>query len=676
MTMPDMPHFELTHPKYRPDIDGLRAIAILSVVGYHAFPEMVKGGFVGVDIFFVISGYLISTIIFENIQSGRFSFIDFYRRRIKRIFPALIVVLMACFTIGWLVLLPSEYKQLGKHIASGAGFISNFILLHESGYFDNAAETKPLLHLWSLGIEEQFYIVWPLILWAAWNRKFNWLAISLTLAVLSFLFNITGMRIDPVSTFYLPYTRLWELLIGSLLAYFILHRNGVTATIENNSINWQEKIVNVVTLKFNENIRRNTVSLIGALAIAASYIFINKNTNFPGAWALLPTLGSAFIIAAGSQAWINRTILSNRLLVWFGLISFPLYLWHWPLLSFVKIVHGETTTEAIRIATVLISIVLAWLTYKLIERPIRFGNYSKVKTITLCALMCMVLGAGIAVDKKYLLPRSQNIKALQYVDFMGYPQPVGQYINEKYKFGALGQNEQNKILLLGDSHSQQYRNTFSELINNQAPGSSPAVMYSLDYLGPADLKRISNNILTDSTISTVIFSNFWALTYGSDKINYAIRCCGNALGGSVGGEARHAPPTTEQMNNIDSILESAALSLKKSGKKVYFILDNPFGEELTPKGMVSRSVFDGVHLKLTPLPKDKALLRDEPSRTRILNIAKNSGANVIDPYEYLCGRENCPSLSTDGTPIYKDYDHLSLYAATHLVHYLDFLFIK
>ncbi len=150
------------HPKYRPDIDGLRAIAILSVVGFHAFPEWVKGGFVGVDIFFVISGFLISSIIFGNLEKNTFNYYDFYARRIRRIFPALILVLVASYAAGWYLLLPDEFKQLGKHIAAGAGFVSNLVLWNEAGYFDKASYTKPLLHLWSLGIEEQFYIFWPL----------------------------------------------------------------------------------------------------------------------------------------------------------------------------------------------------------------------------------------------------------------------------------------------------------------------------------------------------------------------------------------------------------------------------------------------------------------------------------------------------------------------------------
>jgi peptidoglycan/LPS O-acetylase OafA/YrhL len=163
----------LTHPKYRPDIGGMHAIAVLAVVGFHAAPNRFPGGFIGVDVFLVISGYLISTIIMGSLEHNRFSLVEFYIRRINRIFPALILVLITFLAFGWFALIGDEFMQLGKHTAGGIGFVSNLLLWGESGYFDSAAETKPLLHLWSLGIEEQFYIVWPFILWAAWKCNLN-----------------------------------------------------------------------------------------------------------------------------------------------------------------------------------------------------------------------------------------------------------------------------------------------------------------------------------------------------------------------------------------------------------------------------------------------------------------------------------------------------------------------
>ena len=380
----------ITHPKYRPDIDGLRAIAILSVVGYHAFPLWLKGGFIGVDIFFVISGYLISTIILSSLTRDTFSFTEFYCRRIKRIFPALLLVLIACFAFGWFALLADEYKQLGKHIAGGAGFISNFLFWNESGYFDNTADTKPLLHLWSLGIEEQFYVVWPLLLWVAYKKKTNCLNIILAIAVVSFALNVYETKTDAVAAFYSPQTRFWELLIGSLRAYATLARQNPPLAVTQKNNGWISRIIHSQAPDTYGHILRNAQSLLGLVLIVVGLIRINKDAHYPGTWVLLPTLGTALIIAAGSQAWLNRKALSNRVLVWFGLISFPLYLWHWPLLSFARIVEIEYPSRNIRIAVVLLSIVLSLLTYKFIEKPMRFGKFGNAKTTTLSVLMIVV----------------------------------------------------------------------------------------------------------------------------------------------------------------------------------------------------------------------------------------------------------------------------------------------
>ena len=377
---------ELIHYKYRADIDGLRAIAVLSVVGYHAFPTWIKGGFIGVDIFFVISGFLISTIIFENLRRGSFSFIEFYSRRIKRIFPALITVMLACFIFGWLILLPDEYKQLNEHIAAGSGFISNFTLWKESGYFDNLAATKPLLHLWSLGIEEQFYIVWPLLLWAIYKKKLNWLTVITVITIVSFILNIYSVHTNIVAAFYSPQTRFWELLIGSALAYTTLYKQ--------NTLSKMREIIYKHTPETNGCTLGNIQSLLGLTLIILGMALITKEKYFPGAWALLPTLGAALIISAGSKAWFNRTILANRLLVWFGLISFPLYLWHWPILSFAQIIKSESLPRIIRISALVLSIILSWLTYQLIEKPIRFRKSFKGKTAILLALMIALGNIG------------------------------------------------------------------------------------------------------------------------------------------------------------------------------------------------------------------------------------------------------------------------------------------
>ncbi len=395
----------LSHPEYRADIDGLRAIAVLSVVGFHAFPFWVRGGFIGVDIFFVISGFLISTIIYKNLASDSFSLVEFYSRRIKRIFPALILVLVAICVLGWFVLLADEYKQLGKHMMGGAGFISNLLLWGESGYFDSATESKPLLHLWSLGIEEQYYIFWPVFLWLVWKRGFNLLAITIFILIVSFILNVSQIHIDAVATFYSPQTRFWELLTGSVLAYVTLKRQ------EKFSKGKKQPLakLNQHLPAINSDIVRNIQSLSGALLIIISVVVVTKEMYFPGWWAVLPTCGAALIISAGSQAWLNRLILSNRLMVWFGLISFPLYLWHWPLLSFAYIIEGFPSRN-IRIAAVFISIALAWLTYKFIEKPIRLGSKGNKTSLILLTLMALVGSFG------YLLYSNNGFQGYGYRD--------------------------------------------------------------------------------------------------------------------------------------------------------------------------------------------------------------------------------------------------------------------
>lgn len=368
--------------KYRPDIDGLRAIAVLSVVIFHAFPERLPGGFIGVDIFFVISGFLISSIIFQALDQGSFSFADFYSRRIRRIFPALLVVLVACLSFGWLVLLPDELNQLGKHAAAGAAFIANLALIGEVGYFNNAAETKPLLHLWSLGIEEQFYILFPLAMWAAWKTRFKAIYILIPLALLSFYLNIHLVTQDSVVAFYSPLSRFWELLIGSALAWLTIYRTP-TLTVTG----------------------ANLCSILGCGALIAGLVLIRESSAFPGYWAALPAIGAALLIGAGPTAWFNRRILASPFAVWFGLISYSLYLWHWPLLSFARITNNQLPSTSTRIILVLAAIGLAWLSVRFIEVRFRTSSFRTSSPrngraiVLLCTGLASVGLAGLAFSR-------------------------------------------------------------------------------------------------------------------------------------------------------------------------------------------------------------------------------------------------------------------------------------
>src|SRR6202790_2286376 len=359
--------------RYRPDIDGLRAIAVMLVVNFHAFPAAMPGGFIGVDIFFVISGFLITGIIVRELDQQRFSLLTFYKRRIRRIFPALIVVLGATLALGWLWMLPAAYAQLSADVFASAAFFSNIALLLQSGYFDIESARKPLLHLWSLGIEEQFYLFWPLILMLVARLRLSILAAAAVIGLASFVLNVALIGSDPVATFYLPFTRAWELLAGAALA-----------------CSWSQISQNTPASNWRAG--------IGLLLIALAAAVLDTKSAFPGWWAILPVAGAALLLSAPA-AWWCRMVLASRPLVWIGLISYPLYLWHWPLLVFFAMIKFAPLTLLERELIVLLSVVLAWLTYYLVESLFEFGRPRSLKIAGLCAGMALVaLAGGIVVQ--------------------------------------------------------------------------------------------------------------------------------------------------------------------------------------------------------------------------------------------------------------------------------------
>lgn len=385
----------MSSTKYIPAIDGLRAIAVLSVILFHAFPNTVPGGFIGVDIFFVISGYLITNIIVTQGSSGTFSFKDFYARRIRRIFPALIIVLVSVYALGWFVMLAEEFKQLGKHIAAGAGFVANWAYWLESGYFDELHELKPLLNLWSLGVEEQFYIFWPCIILLLIRMRVNLRGVLFFLVGISFLLNIFCIKDHQSATFYLPFSRFWELGLGGILA------------VEKDAIS---------KLKFNTSLS----FIFGALAIFASIFLLSSKSLFPGWAALVPVLGTALILMSMQAGSIGSTLLSNRLLVYLGLISYPLYLWHWPVLSLARLIKGIPLSSIESIVLLIVSVLLAFLTYFLLEKRVR---HQGAKTVfILCVLLSAVGFQGWSTYDRdgleFRLRKTIDIPAEQRRDFV------------------------------------------------------------------------------------------------------------------------------------------------------------------------------------------------------------------------------------------------------------------
>jgi peptidoglycan/LPS O-acetylase OafA/YrhL len=377
--------------RYRPDIDGLRAVAVLLVVVFHAFPEAMPGGFIGVDIFFVISGFLITGIVARELSERRFSLVGFYNRRIRRIFPALIVVLAVVLALGWLFMLPAAFARLGSDVFASVAFAANVALLLQSGYFDIESARKPLLHLWSLGIEEQFYLVWPPLLMLAARLRVRFATVAILLGLGSFALNVALIGTNPVATFYLPFTRAWELLAGAALA---LCWDGILQTPR--ASDWR--------------------AACGAVLIAIAAMALNTQRAFPGWWAALPVAGSALLLSAPA-ALGARKILASRPMVFIGLISYPLYLWHWPLLVYFAFIKFAPLTLLERGLIVALSIALAWATFRLVEIPIRFGRPSRARIAALSAAMGLVAitGAIVVLDDGFAFRLPPEIRAMAQV---------------------------------------------------------------------------------------------------------------------------------------------------------------------------------------------------------------------------------------------------------------------
>jgi len=434
----------LIKPSYRADIDGLRALAVLAVIAFHAFPEWVSGGFIGVDVFFVISGFLITTLIQDSLQQQSFSFRAFYASRVRRLFPALVIVLLACQVFGWFALLANEYKALGKHIAASTAFIPNFIFWSESGYFDYAADAKPLLQLWSLGIEEQFYLFWPIVIWLGLKYRVSVFKVGVAIFLGSLVLNLMMIEEAPSAAFFSPLTRMWELLSGCLLAYLVSSKPPAFEA-------FNAKLGSIKLI-------RHAISLLGLVLLLLGAILFDQDMLYPGVWALVPVLGTCFIIFTGNQSWINTSVLSNRFLVWIGLISFPLYLWHWPLLSFARIMEGSKPDWQIRAVLVAVSFVLAILTYYFIEQPIRFGRNLRFKTYVLIMAMSLLGALGLATYSQDGFKSRTTDKAIeaQLTDLkFDIPDSEGWYCqdmnHDSPRCHSTGPNP--SVVVIGDSHA-------------------------------------------------------------------------------------------------------------------------------------------------------------------------------------------------------------------------------
>jgi peptidoglycan/LPS O-acetylase OafA/YrhL len=452
---------------YRPDIDGLRALAVLAVICFHAATRRVPGGFIGVDVFFVISGFLITTIVLQALAAGNFTIRGFYARRIRRIFPALSIVLIATWLGGWVLLDPNDFAALGRQMTGGAAFVSNILLWQESGYFDTAAALKPLLHLWSLGIEEQFYIFWPLVLTLVWPSRARFKVVLASVLLVSFCLNIWQTHTHPAAAFYLPGSRAWELLAGATLAYV-----GV------NQGRWLEIVRGAQLFGSGSfHIRMcDVASLGGFLLIAGGSLVLRDTPDFPGWYALIPVTGAACVIAAGADSWINRTILASRPAVMIGLISYPLYLWHWPILVLARqTLLFDRHPKAVPAAAVGVAFFLSLLTYRLIELPVReaFHSHRLKWTALLCGALLAVASLGLftKVSKGFPARLPPQVRALLTLNFSAdadwrvgrcFLLAAGPYRAECTEPPAQLRSRP-KIIIWGDSHGAMIYSSLNRL---------------------------------------------------------------------------------------------------------------------------------------------------------------------------------------------------------------------
>jgi peptidoglycan/LPS O-acetylase OafA/YrhL len=611
---------------YRPDVDGLRAVAVLAVLIFHAFPAVLPGGFIGVDIFFVISGFLITGIILGELKRGTFTFGNFYSRRIRRIFPALALVLTTTLAFGWLCLLPYDFAELGKHILASAGFGENILLWKEAGdYFKSEAETLPLLHLWSLGIEEQYYFLWPLLLFLVKGGRALWLILAI--AVASFVTNIVLTQDIPARAFYLPQARFWELMLGSLVAYLSLH------------------YPRAFQISYKAN---NCLALLGVGCLALGLTIIPQN-NFPGAWALLPTVGTALLIWA-RPSWINQHILAQRAAVNIGLISYPLYLWHWPLLTYARILQEGEPSITIRLALLAASFLLAWGTYAFIEKRIR-----SVKAITVQRRAVVALATSIAT----LAVLGVLIFGRQ-IEARVAPSPGLAEISEAmhdWKFSRQSTfkgDVQDAVLFLGDSHMQQYIPRIERTATNKSTLRRTVHLKTKSGCAPIPgLERTGYNceawladafrFADDPKISTIVIASYW-LAYAKRDDLYS--------------PATHKPASPMAPENawVWDRFEKQLRHWTTQGKRVVVILSTPRGPVFNPRRMVNR---DGLSFEVhppAPFPAASVLTATQIIDTRIKGITERASASWISPTEWVCPHGIC--LPFDNGPIYKDDSHM------------------
>ncbi|MEH6578318.1 MAG: acyltransferase family protein [Amphritea sp.] len=642
--------------KYRADIDGLRALAIIPVVLFHAGVEWCAGGYVGVDIFFVISGYLITSIIYRDIASQSFSYADFYDRRIRRIFPALFFMLVVVTGVCWISFLPKDLNDFGQSLMATMGMLSNVHFYGENGYFDGPSELKPLLHTWSLAVEEQYYLLFPFLLGFALKRsiKFAGYMVILTFLV-SLLLAERVVREEVEAAFFLPQYRAWELLLGSMLAI------GVFPVIGHK---WRELL-----------------AWCGLLMIVYSIFDYSSETRFPGLAAVLPCFGAGLIIYAGSNkpCAVSR-LLALRPLVLVGLISYSLYLWHWPLFAFRHYYFVEYSAVSAYVLIV-VAFVLAWFSWQFIEKPFRTKSIIKERAVIsrmaiVASLVLVIIGA--VIDIKDGVPERFDDRLRQFVfDGVNKHKVYDQCSKLKAKdvnvqtLCTLGEQKQSvkTFLLWGDSHAEMLAPALNKVAKDTGSAgylASKSSCVPLPHItvtrrngapnmSCAEFNRNVLELISEEGITDVVIAARWAMhvngsLYGNEygRVRALVDLKNSAL----------TQPATIVARGLADLMEQ----LQESSVRLWVVNQVPEIGHHVPRAILS-SILLSKEIAIQPRIVDYH--RRTQAFDNILNrLHESYDFNVLKPAQYLC--EEVCKVMVGGSPIYRDDDHLSTYGAEWL----------
>jgi peptidoglycan/LPS O-acetylase OafA/YrhL len=641
---------------YRPDIDGLRAIAVLSVVFYHAGIQIFSGGYIGVDVFFVISGYLITTIIVREIEANEFSIIKFYERRIRRIYPALYATIPFILLAAYLLYDPDNFTQTSKSIMATTVFMSNILFWTESGYFDAPSTLKPLLHTWSLAVEEQFYIVFPLLILLITRYAKKWLKFLLgALAFLSFLLSVYYLKQNASAVFYFAHLRAWELLIGGLLA-----------------VNTVPEIINT---RF-----KSLFSLTGLALIIESLLTYTHDTPFPGASALLPTLGSALIIYSGSGGnSVVGKILSWPPFVFVGKISYSLYLWHWPIIIFGKYYLIRTPTPIQIIILIITSFAFSIFSWMVVEKPFRsksflqspkifiFAGSAMSFTLALCGMIYLEHGmpGRFNSNQSAIFANSNSVwgqeKTCDETDLK---------IFKEFNRCKLGQGSSEPIFLVwGDSHARALAPALDTSAQREgmtgylATRNACPPMLGVDRLNQTDCYDFNNKIMDHIEAhpewKTIILVGRWALSIGGERYK-------TEEGESVTLiDMQSATPSVSNAIIFENGIDRTVNKLLKLKRRVVIVSSVPeVGYDVPSSYFIAARTGRDVNGIIAPT-FDEYLQRNSMVIDIMKKMRNRYNVQIIDPAEVLCDMSIC-KVVVDGQPLYKDGHHLSTFGSLYI----------